>query len=120
MLKHIVISPRPGLAAIDYYMVGISKLPGWEEPVKLSSNEILQRIVSAVSGPGDELVHSKNAYMQLPSYARSFSRVYGMAGVRLGWCYGPPRLFDMMTKIGPSFPVNTAAFAAGIEAFYGR
>jgi histidinol-phosphate aminotransferase len=261
----MTISPKQGLASIDYYMVGISKLPGWDEPVKLSSNEsvlgmspaaieaaqraiqsshlypevdteslaealarryqlnsecmafgpgsdeVLQRIVNTFSGPGQELVHSKYAYMQFPIYAkvagatpvaaadrdfhydvdnilacvtkntrivllanpdnpsgtylsgaqirrlhaglpsnvlliidsaydefaaeddyesgvnlvhefdnvivtRSFSKVYGMAGLRLGWCYGQADLIDVMTKIGPSFPINTAAFAAGVEA----
>ena len=47
---------------------------------------------------------------------RSFSKVYGMAGLRLGWCYGPAWAIDVLTRIGPSFPVNTAAYAAGIEA----
>ena len=31
--------PRPGLRDIDYYMVGIAKLPGFERVIKLSSNE---------------------------------------------------------------------------------
>ena len=105
-------------------MVGISKLPGWDEPIKLSSNEsvlgmspaaieaaqqavgsshlypevdtealaealaeryrletrrmafgpgsdeVLQRVVNTFAGPGQELVHSKNAYMQFPIYAK--------------------------------------------------
>jgi histidinol-phosphate aminotransferase len=261
----MTISPKQALAAVDFYMVGISKLPGWDQPVKLSSNEsvlgmspaaieaakkviesshlypevdteklaetladryqlepermafgpgsdeVLQRVVNTFAGPGQELVHSKNAYMQFPIYAkvagatpvaaddrdfhynvdsilskvnentrivllanpdnpsgtclagaemrrlhaalpdnvlliidsayeefanqddyesgthlvhefdnvivtRSFSKVYGMAGLRLGWCYGPVWAIDVMTKIGPSFPVNTASFAAGIAA----
>lgn len=261
----MAISPKQALASVDYYMVGISRLPGWEQPVKLSSNEsvlgmspaaveaaqqaierghlypevdtealaealveryrlqperiafgpgsdeVLQRVVNTFVGPGQELVHSKNAYMQFPIYARvagatpvaaadqdfhydvdsilscvndntrivllanpdnpsgsylsgaevrrlhaalpdnvlliidaayeefadqpdyesgtrlvhefdnvvvtrSFSKVYGMAGLRLGWCYGPARAIDILTRIGPSFPVNTAAYAAGIAA----
>jgi histidinol-phosphate aminotransferase len=47
---------------------------------------------------------------------RTFSKVYGMAGLRLGWCYGPTWIIDLLTRIGPSFPVNSVAFAAGIEA----
>lgn len=259
------ISPKPELAVVDYYMVGISKLPGFDKPVKLSSNEsalgmspaaieaaqraianshlypeidtetlaqviasrydlvpermafgpgsdeILQRLVNTFAGPGEELIHSKNAYMQFPIYARlagatpisaddrdfhydvdtilshvnsntrvvlianpdnpsgthlssqevrrlhagladnvllivdaayeefafeddyesatnlvhefdnvivtrTFSKVYGMAGLRLGWCYGPAWAIDILTKIGPSFPVNTASYAAGVAA----
>ncbi|MEM7292399.1 MAG: histidinol-phosphate transaminase [Pseudomonadota bacterium] len=258
-------TPKEPLASIDYYMVGIAKLPGWERPVKLSSNEsvlgmspvalsaaqaaiaeghlypevdtevlaqtlaqrygldhqrmafgpgsdeLLQRVVNAFVGPGQELIHSKNAYMQFPIYAmlagaipvaakdknfhydvnailscvtertrvviianpdnpsgtylagaevrrlhaalpdhvlliidaayeefaaeadyesgtalvhefdnvvvtRTFSKVYGMAGLRLGWCYGPQTIVETLTKIGPSFPVNSAANAAGIAA----
>ena len=259
------ISAKSGLVDVDYYMVGISKLPGFNKPIKLSSNEsvlgmsfaaqraateaiatshlylefdtktladvlgaqyslspnliafgpgsdeLLQRIVNAFCGPGQELVHSKNAYMQFPIYAkvagatpiasddndmkydvdsiinqvtdktrillianpdnpsgtylssaevrrlhenlpsnvllvvdaayeefasapdyesatrlvhefenviitRTFSKVYGMAGLRLGWCYGPKWIIELLTRIGPSFPVNSVAFAAGIEA----
>ncbi len=261
----MTIKPKQPLAAVEYYMVGISKLPGWDKPIKLSSNEsalgmspaaieaaqqaigsshlypevdtetlaevlaeryqldparmafgpgsdeILARVANTFAGPGEELIHSKNAYMQFPIYAllagatpvaandrdfrydvdailshvnertrivlianpdnpsgthlsaaevrrlhaglpdnvlliidaayeefadqddyesgtrpvhefdnvivtRTFSKVYGMAGLRLGWCYGPAWAIDILTKIGPSFPVNTASFAAGIAA----
>jgi histidinol-phosphate aminotransferase len=246
-------------------MVGISKLPGFDRPIKLSSNEsalgmsrkaikaaqdvikhshlypevntqrlsltiaknfkldadrmvfgpgsdeVLTRIINTYAGPGDELIHSKNAYMQFPIYAklagatpiaaadkdlhysvesilncvtertkiviianpdnpsgtymsgsevrrlhsllpkhvlllvdaayeefaladdyesatnlvhefdnvivtRTFSKVFGMAGIRLGWCYCPYHAADILEKIGPSFPVNIAAFEAGIAA----
>ncbi len=175
------------------------------------SDELLQRIVNTFAGPGQQLVHSKNAYMQFPIYAklagatpvaaddvnlrysvdlllkqvtektrivllanpdnpsgtylsgsdirrlhhalpsnvlliidaayeeyarvddyesgtqlvhefenvivtRTFSKVHGMAGLRLGWCYGPKWVIDLLTKIGPSFPVNTVANAAGIAS----
>ena len=119
----MAISAKPGLDSVEYYMVGISRLPGWEKPIKLSSNEsvlgmspaaveaaqqaiinghlypevdtealaenladryqldparmafgpgsdeVLQRVVNTFAGPGEELVHSKNAYMQFPIYA---------------------------------------------------
>ena len=261
----MTIRPKEPLASVDYYMVGISKLPGYDVPIKLSSNEsalgmsraaleaaqqainkshlypevdtetlaealaeryqldparmafgpgsdeILQRVVNTFAGPGEELIHSKNAYMQFPIYAmlagatpvaaddldfrydvdtilshlnprtrivlianpdnpsgtylpadevrrlhaglprdvlliidaayeefadqddyesgtrlvhefdnvivtRTFSKVYGLAGLRLGWCYGPVEAIDTLTKIGPSFPVNCASFAAGVAA----
>ncbi len=175
------------------------------------SDELLQRIVNTFVGPGEQLVHSKNAYMQFPIYAklagatpvaaadvdfrysvdlildkitdqtrivllanpdnpsgtylagsevrrlhqalpnkvllmidaayeeyarvddyesgtqlvhefdnvivtRTFSKVHGMAGLRLGWCYGPQWVIDLLTKIGPSFPVNCVAFSAGIAS----
>jgi histidinol-phosphate aminotransferase len=259
------LNPRPGLRDVDYYMVGISKLPGFERVIKLSSNEsplgpspraieaavaamgevhrypevdteglqealagrfgldvrrmtfgpgsdeLLTRLTHCYAGPGDELIHSAHAYMQFPIYAisagahpvaagdddfrhsvdsilgcvtdrtkvvivanpdnpsgthisgeevrrlraglpdrvllvidaayeeyasandhesgtrlveecdnvvvtRTFSKVYGMAGLRLGWCYGPPEVIGLLERIGPSFPVNNPAHAAGIAA----
>ena len=265
MSGKVTIAPKPTLESIDYYMVGISKLPGFAVPIKLSSNEsalgmsplaleagrkalkdghlypevdthqiaeaigvrfnlepdrmafgpgsdeLLQRIVNAFAGPGQELIYSKNAYMQFPIYAklagatpvaaedadlhydvdsilgavtdrtkivlvanpdnpsgthlgapemrrlhdglpadvllvidaayeefataddyesgtrlvheydnvivtRTFSKIYGMAGLRLGWCYGPQWVIELLTRIGPSFPVNTVAYAAGVAS----
>ena len=262
-------APRPGLAEIDYYMVGISKLPGFAQVIKLSSNEsplgaspralaaasaamaeahlypevdmerlqetlaqefgldpagiafgpgsdeLLTRLVATYAGPGEEVVHSAHAYMQFPIYAkragaapvaapdrdfrhdvdsllacvtartrvvivanpdnpsgthlsgaeirrlraglpervllivdaaydeyadqpdyesatalvaaggnvvvtRTFSKVFGLAGLRLGWCYGPPEVIDLLNRIGPSFPVNVAANAAGLAALADR
>ncbi len=175
------------------------------------SDEVLLRLISLYSGPGDEVIHSKNAYMQFPIYAmragsvpvaaddddfrhsvdkilacvtertkiviianpdnpsgtylpgeevrrlhaglgedvlliidgayheyaaaddyedpavmvhefdnvvmtRSFSKLYSLAGLRLGWCFGPPGIIDLMERVGPSFPVSSAANAAGIAA----
>ena len=261
--------PRPGLRDIDYYMVGIAKLPGLDRVIKLSSNEsplgaspraieaaakaaedmhrypevnmdrlqealaahfdldparitfgtgsdeLLSRLVQSYAGPGDEVIYSVHAYMQFPIYAatagahpvaaadddfrhsvdsilgcvtdrtraviianpdnpsgtyltgpevrrlrenlpsnilliidaayeeyaaandyesgtrlvaerddvvvtRTFSKVFGMAGLRLGWCYGPVEVIDLLNRIGPSFPVNLAAKAAGLAALDDR
>ncbi len=259
------LTPRPGLRDIDSYMVGISKLPGFDRVIKLSSNEsplgaspraleaaraalenvhrypetdteklqealgehfgldparialgpgsdeLLTRLVHTYAGPGDEVIHSVHAYMQFPIYAitagahpvaaadddfrhsvesilacvsdrtrvvivanpdnpsgthisgaevrrlraglpervllivdaayeeyataedyesatpladdcanlvvtRTFSKIFGLAGLRLGWCYGPRDMIDLLNRIGPSFPVNVAAHAAGLAA----
>jgi histidinol-phosphate aminotransferase len=47
---------------------------------------------------------------------RTYSKVFCLAGLRLGWCYGPRPIIDLMERVGPSFAVSTAAQAAGIEA----
>ncbi len=263
------VSPRHGLSDIGYYMVGISKLPGFDKVAKLSSNEsplgmsrkavqaakaalakshlypevdgedlraaiadhfdlepgriafgpgsdeLLLRLVTSFVGAGDEVVFSKNAYMQFPIYAkrggakpvaapdrdfhhcvdsllanvtdrtkvmiianpdnpsgtylpsvevrrlrrelpghvlliidaayeeyalapdyesgtnlvsacdnvvvtRTFSKIFGMAGLRLGWCYGPPEIIDLLERVGPSFPTNVAASAAALAALHDR
>src|SRR5262245_49772272 len=47
---------------------------------------------------------------------RTFSKIYGLAALRLGWLYGPPHVVDAINRIRGPFNVNTAAMAAGIAA----
>jgi len=47
---------------------------------------------------------------------RTFSKIYGLAGLRLGWGYCSEEIIDAMYHIKPPFNVNRAALCAGIEA----
>ena len=47
---------------------------------------------------------------------RTFSKIYGLAGIRLGWGYSSKQIIDSMYQIKPPFNVNRAAIVAGIEA----
>ena len=47
---------------------------------------------------------------------RTFSKIYGLAGLRLGWGYASKEIIDAMYQIKPPFNVNRAALCAGIEA----
>jgi histidinol-phosphate aminotransferase len=47
---------------------------------------------------------------------RTFSKIYGLAGLRLGWGYASKKIIDAMYQIKAPFNVNRAALAAGIEA----
>src|SRR3954468_7857286 len=61
---------------------------------------------------GIELVAtSENVVM-----ARTFSKIYGLAALRLGWIYGPAAVVGVVTRIRGPFNVNSAAMAAGIAA----
>jgi histidinol-phosphate aminotransferase len=62
--------------------------------------------------PGLELVAtSENVVM-----TRTFSKIYGLANLRLGWCYAPPQVCDAINRIRGPFNTNGAAIAAGIAA----
>ena len=37
---------------------------------------------------------------------RSFSKIYGLASLRLGWGYGPKKIIEAMSKIKPPFNTN--------------
>ncbi|HEV7455775.1 MAG TPA: histidinol-phosphate transaminase [Roseococcus sp.] len=62
--------------------------------------------------PGNALVDaSGNTVM-----TRTFSKIYGLGGLRLGWAYMPPQVADVLARIRGPFNVNSAAMAAGIAA----
>src|ERR1700681_2222192 len=61
---------------------------------------------------GIELVAtSENVVM-----CRTFSKIHGLAALRLGWLYGPAHVVDAINRIRGPFNVNSAAMAAGIAA----
>ncbi len=47
---------------------------------------------------------------------RTFSKVFGLGGVRLGWCYAPPAVVDVLNRVRSPFNVSAMAAAAGIGA----
>jgi histidinol-phosphate aminotransferase len=47
---------------------------------------------------------------------RTFSKIHGLAALRLGWLYGPAHVVDALNRIRGPFNVNAAAIAAGAAA----
>ena len=47
---------------------------------------------------------------------RTFSKIYGLAALRIGWGYGPKKIIDAMNIIKPPFNVNMAAQLAAVAA----
>lgn len=61
---------------------------------------------------GIELVkHNENVVM-----TRTFSKIHGLANLRLGWCFGSEHIVDAVNRIRGPFNVNGAAIAAGQAA----
>jgi histidinol-phosphate aminotransferase len=70
-------------------------------------------------------------YMEAPDYAagdrlveagdnvvmtRTFSKIYGLSGLRLGWAYCPAAVADVLNRIRGPFNVSAPAIAAGEAA----
>ena len=47
---------------------------------------------------------------------RTFSKIYGLAALRLGWGYMPENIYQTIAAIRPPFSVNAAASIAGTAA----
>lgn len=51
---------------------------------------------------------------------RTFSKIHGLAGLRLGWMYGPKDIVDVIHRVRGPFNVNLPAMEAGIAAIRDR
>ena len=47
---------------------------------------------------------------------RTFSKIFGLGGMRLGWCYAPPAVVDVLNRVRSPFNTSLAAQAAGVAA----
>jgi histidinol-phosphate aminotransferase len=47
---------------------------------------------------------------------RTFSKVYGLAGLRVGWGYGSKEIINVLNKVKPPFNVNMAALFSASAA----
>ncbi|MFH5923236.1 histidinol-phosphate transaminase [Roseomonas xinghualingensis] len=62
--------------------------------------------------PGQALVDAGNNTVM----TRTFSKVWGLGGMRLGWAYGPANVIDVLNRVRGPFNVSAPAMAAGIAA----
>ncbi len=51
---------------------------------------------------------------------RTFSKIFGLGGLRIGWAYGPAHIVDVLNRLRMPFNVSTAAQAAAIAALADR
>lgn len=61
---------------------------------------------------GQKLVETSSNTIML----RTFSKIYGLPALRLGWGYGPAEVIDTLNRVRSPFNVNSAALAAGVAA----
>ncbi len=47
---------------------------------------------------------------------RTFSKIHGLAALRLGWAYGPSHVMDVLNRIRGPFNVSLPAISAGVAA----
>jgi histidinol-phosphate aminotransferase len=65
---------------------------------------------------GIELVSSSQNVVM----TRTFSKIHGLGGARIGWIYGPAAIIDALNRVRGPFNVNAAAIEAGVAAMKDR
>ena len=95
----------------------------------LKKNELLElrkklksNILLVVDDAYDEYMQKKDYASGLKLFKKSknviilrtFSKIYGLASLRIGWGYAPKKIIDAMNIIKPPFNVNMAAQLAAV------
>lgn len=57
------------------------------------------------------VARAENAVM-----TRTFSKIYGLSGLRIGWAYCPTEIIDVLRRVRSPFSTNIAALAAAAAA----
>lgn len=66
--------------------------------------------------PGTELVTRSDNVVML----RTFSKIYGLAGLRVGWAFCPPAIADALNRVRGAFNVSLPAQRAAVAALRDR
>ena len=66
--------------------------------------------------PGIEMVSAHDNVVM----TRTFSKIYGLAALRLGWAYCPAEVASVFHRVRGPFNINTAAQAAGLASRVSR
>jgi histidinol-phosphate aminotransferase len=97
----------------------------------LKKNELLKlrkklrsNILLVVDDAYDEYMKKKDYISGLELFKKSknvivlrtFSKIYGLASLRIGWGHGPKKIIDAMNIIKPPFNTNMAAQLAAVAA----
>lgn len=62
---------------------------------------------------GSDLVDAGNNVVM----TRTFSKMFALGGLRLGWAYCPPSIADILNRVRGPFNVAAPSIAAGVAAF---
>ena len=83
-----------------------------EEVLLVIDGAYMEYAEPAIAAACADLVDgSENAVM-----TRTFSKIYGLAGLRVGWAYCPAHIIEVMQRIRSPFNANAAALAAACAA----
>jgi histidinol-phosphate aminotransferase len=73
-----------------------------------------------VDAPDYELGHVLVEEADNVVMCRTFSKIYGLAGARVGWIYGPEDVVDTVRRLALTFPIATPSVAAVLAAMDDR
>lgn len=97
---------REGLPASVLLVVDVAYAEYVTDPAYTDGHEL---VLEAIETGADNIV-----------IVHTFSKIYGLASQRLGWCFAPASVVDALNRVRTVFNVSTIAQAAGIAALQDR
>jgi histidinol-phosphate aminotransferase len=87
-------------------------------------NKLSQRVLLVIDDAYNEYMKDKNYSSGLDLFKntknvfilRTFSKIYGLASLRIGWGYGDKKIINALNLIKPPFNVNKIAQLCAIES----
>ena len=95
-----------------------------KQELKLLITKVPKKIIIIIDAAYSEYVTDKD-YSNGIDFAkrhkniivtRTFSKIFGLASLRLGWCYAHNDIIQLMNKVRGPFNINQIAQTAGVEA----
>lgn len=86
------------------------------------ADDLPKRVILVIDGAYTEYAIGYDGGLSLAEarpnvlMTRTFSKIYGLGGLRVGWGYGPRDMIDVMTRIRQPFNLSTVALAASEAA----
>lgn len=107
-------NPTGTTVSADEFAEFMAQVP---EDVIVALDEAYVEYMRVTDAPASlELIRQHNNLIGL----RTFSKAYGLAGMRIGYAFGNSSLIDALNKVALPFGVNSAAQAAAIASLRGQ
>lgn len=93
-----------------------------DEDLRRLADDLPEHVILVIDGAYTEYAEGYDGGASLARtrsnvlMTRTFSKVYGLGGLRVGWGYGPQTLIDVMTRIRQPFNLSTVALVAAEAA----
>lgn len=94
-------------------LVGILEVTQGSEETLIVLDEAYNEFVRAKDYPDSIELQKKYPHLVV---LRTLSKVYGLAGVRIGWMLAEPEIIDLVNRVRNPFNVNSLAQVAAIAA----
>jgi len=100
----------------DKALMAVVKSNAYGHGLIETAKSVAAEVASALDAPLDLLPEIRNGSRTNLLLMRTFSKIYGLAGLRLGYGIGHPELIGNLEKIRQPFNVNAIAQAGALAA----